>query len=84
MADAMAYNKDAPNEVVSIMKGVIVVATATFDKRISFTDEESVKKFEAFLLDEAPKKFAKCDPYSDEEQKRSESLLLRCLSRSGS
>lgn len=58
------------------------MATATFDKRIAFTDEESVKRLEAFLLDETPKKLAKCEPYSEEEQKRSEALLVQYLSHS--
>lgn len=58
------------------------MATATFDKRIAFTDEESAKRLEAFLLDETPKKPARCKPYSEEEQKRSEALLAQYLSHS--
>lgn len=58
------------------------MATSTFERRIELTDPESVRKLIDIMNAEPPVNPLSEHPYSEEDRRRGEDLLRKCLSRS--
>ena len=55
------------------------MATSTFDRRLEITDPEAIIRL--LTLEPAKEPLSK-HPYTEEDRKRSEELIRRCLARS--
>ena len=58
------------------------MATNTFDRRILISDSESLERLTRVMADNTPKKPISEHPFSSDERKRGEELLIRCPLRS--
>lgn len=58
------------------------MATSTFERKIAFDDENSIRRFNKIMSDKVKSKPISVSPYTQEERNRSEELLRRALSRS--
>ena len=58
------------------------MATSTFEREIKITNTTDLKKLVNIINSDPPSSSLSVKPYTENERKRSEMLLAKCLSRS--